>query len=498
MKPKVFVVLFLCALSILSVRADSSNQSEVLDSLALRMAELEQAWTESKSIDNRQNDSLYLELAHCQRTYAYTAGKVGKMQEAQEYAQRAYEAFMFKGEWGSASLCLYERFVAYNNIGDTTHMAELTEALRVLAEKDTSALTQFNYYSIMLANYAALGLGEEAIAAGRKSINYLEQIKDYRRWNILPVWNYYNQALMYDFFREPPQTDSIAYWLDRAEMSIAGPIHPLDRQEAMISIGDLRAWLYYYQKDYVRAERKMLEVLSLIDSVGANSPASIVTERGEAYAFFVELYETLGRHAQALEFQKLLTENNKERYDIERQRVLDDVQTRYEVKLQKATIARQKSVLRLVSVISVLVVLAIVFALLAVLYRKRQIEETLYAKALEADNMYTALQQVRERTNTEPLEIMRGQLLSQIRSLSDRTKYKQEAISRVEQLNLQTFKQNILEAESLSVMDKRYLMCFAAGLSAEQVADVFNVEPASVYTVRYRIRKKFPKEKSFI
>ena len=47
-------------------------------------------------------------------------------------------------------------------------------------------------------------------------------------------------------------------------------------------------------------------------------------------------------------------------------------------------------------------------------------------------------------------------------------------------------------------MDKRYLMCFAAGLSAEQVADIFNVEPASVYTVRYRIRKKFPKEKSFI
>jgi DNA-binding CsgD family transcriptional regulator len=40
-------------------------------------------------------------------------------------------------------------------------------------------------------------------------------------------------------------------------------------------------------------------------------------------------------------------------------------------------------------------------------------------------------------------------------------------------------------------MDKRYLLCFAAGLSAEQVSVLFSISPASVYTVRYRIRKKY-------
>ena len=474
-----------------------NNQFALLDSARLRMTEAEQLW---QAANTDAADSLHLQLAHCWREYAFTAEKTGRTEEAQQYAQRAYEVFMEHHDWSSASLCLYERYVAYNNIGDTTHMAELMEALQSLADKDTSALTQFNYYSILLANHSALGEGEQAIAAGLKSIYYLEQIQihDYARYHIQPVWNYYNMALMYDFFRNPPRTDSIAYWLDRAEEWAQRFIYPIDRQESMISIGDERAWLYYYNKDYARAEAQMREVMALIDTVAVISPASIVTERGEAYTFMVELYEAQGRYAEALHYQQLLTDNNKERYDLERQRVLDDVQTQYEVKLQKAEITRQQSIIRLISIIALLALLAIGLALTAVLYRKRQTEEALYAKALEAENIYTELLQAREQTNVEPLEGMREQLLLQIQALPNRTAYKQDALRRVEQLNLQTFKHNIREADTLSVMDKRYLMCFAAGLTAEQVADIYCIEPASVYTVRYRIRKKFRDEKSFL
>ena len=46
-------------------------------------------------------------------------------------------------------------------------------------------------------------------------------------------------------------------------------------------------------------------------------------------------------------------------------------------------------------------------------------------------------------------------------------------------------------------MDKRYILCFAAGMSVEDVADLFHIEPASVYTVRYRLRKKFPADSMF-
>ena len=44
----------------------------------------------------------------------------------------------------------------------------------------------------------------------------------------------------------------------------------------------------------------------------------------------------------------------------------------------------------------------------------------------------------------------------------------------------------------LTLVDKRYMLCFIAGLKPAEIATLFNVEPASIYTVRYRIKKKFP------
>lgn len=47
--------------------------------------------------------------------------------------------------------------------------------------------------------------------------------------------------------------------------------------------------------------------------------------------------------------------------------------------------------------------------------------------------------------------------------------------------------------KTLINMDRKYLYCFLAGLGAEQIGGLFNIETDSVYTVRYRLRRKFPK-----
>ena len=49
----------------------------------------------------------------------------------------------------------------------------------------------------------------------------------------------------------------------------------------------------------------------------------------------------------------------------------------------------------------------------------------------------------------------------------------------------------------ITTMDKRYILCFAAGMTVEKIADFMCLEPASVYTVRYRLRKKFGSEHPF-
>ena len=47
-------------------------------------------------------------------------------------------------------------------------------------------------------------------------------------------------------------------------------------------------------------------------------------------------------------------------------------------------------------------------------------------------------------------------------------------------------------AKPLSAIEKKYLVLFIEGKTTEEIAEVMHVEPATVYTVKYRIRKKFP------
>ena len=46
-------------------------------------------------------------------------------------------------------------------------------------------------------------------------------------------------------------------------------------------------------------------------------------------------------------------------------------------------------------------------------------------------------------------------------------------------------------------MEKKYLLLFMEGKSTEEIAAIMHVEPNSVYTMKYRIRKKFPDDYIF-
>jgi len=45
----------------------------------------------------------------------------------------------------------------------------------------------------------------------------------------------------------------------------------------------------------------------------------------------------------------------------------------------------------------------------------------------------------------------------------------------------------------LTGMDIKYIICFSANIDVKDISLLFNIEPASVHTVRYRIRRKFAK-----
>lgn len=55
---------------------------------------------------------------------------------------------------------------------------------------------------------------------------------------------------------------------------------------------------------------------------------------------------------------------------------------------------------------------------------------------------------------------------------------------------------SILDAaiKPLTSIEKRYLGMLLEGHSTEEISSAMHVEPSTVYTVKYRIRKKFPED----
>ena len=462
----------------------------------------------------QSTDSLAFQRALAQRDYGIDAFKQGHSEAAQDSLIAAYDTFMRLRRYDYASLCLYERAIEYMNIGAFDQMEVLMRQLEALTQMPNQQagaeeLILFNYYSVASAYYAQLDSGALAIRYGELSIQAMEELPNPEQWRIIPPWNYYNQALYYDFYTSPRQTDSIEAYLRRAEHAATLLPHLEDRQEVCISIQDMWAWLHYYRKQYRAAEQTMREVLARIDSVAEYYPNTIVTERGEAYAFMVMLCTDQGRYREALYWQERLIENNAVRYDIDKTASLQEIETRYEVekktlemeRLQERNLAFRRLLYLLLSL------LLCAFLLIVVLYlRKKNTEAKLYEAALEADNIRSAMDATLASASLEKgewnrenkpdsitaMQLLADNLIKQLQQLPASCAYKVHSIARLQQLNLEHILQLCARGSRLTNMDKRYILCFAAEMSVEDVANLFHIEPASVYTVRYRLRKKFP------
>ena len=189
-----------------------------------------------------------------------------------------------------------------------------------------------------------------------------------------------------------------------------------------------------------------------------------------------------------------MLDNNELRYDQDKRMALQEVQTRYEVEKQQLVLDRLQAINRsrgwlLLAMLLILLLLVMSYVLLAL--RKMNVESQLYEVALEADNMRQELRTLESKTNVDPLMILVDELVDQLQS-GRKLPYAPSAIARLRSLDLVHIQTLLNFGNKITTMDKRYILFFAAGMSAEQIADFLSLEPATVYTVRYRIRKKFP------
>ena len=216
-----------------------------------------------------------------------------------------------------------------------------------------------------------------------------------------------------------------------------------------------------------------------------------------------------GRYREALYWQERLIENNAVRYDIDKTASLQEIETRYEVekktlemeRLQESNLAFRRLLYLLLSLLLCAILLIVVLYL-----RKKNTEAKLYEAALEADNIRSAIDtapaaapsekeelgRVDKHDGLTALQLLADNLIKQLQLLPTTCAYKTQSINHLQALDWENLAQLCSQGSRLTNMDKRYILCFSAGMSVGEIADLFHIEPASVYTVRYRLRKKFP------
>ena len=86
------------------------------------------------------------------------------------------------------------------------------------------------------------------------------------------------------------------------------------------------------------------------------------------------------------------------------------------------------------------------------------------------------------------------QLEGQIHTSSLAADVKSRALTSVRRVDVELIL-NLCDRASTPLTNANllYIVCFLAGIDTQVIASVFHVEPATVYTVRYRLRARFNK-----
>jgi len=110
----------------------------------------------------------------------------------------------------------------------------------------------------------------------------------------------------------------------------------------------------------------------------------------------------------------------------------------------------------------------------------------------------TELKHIKQQLQQKTTKAMIGKLIDLIsKSYIEKTK-KNTYIQKFSELDIDMMELGYSTAkEKISNMDMKYIACFAIDMDTKDMCAIFNVEPTTIRTVRYRIKKKFGDKNTF-
>lgn len=469
--------------------------------------------------------------------------------QGHEYYYKAIRIYKtHQNQQDEISLVYYMIASDYLQTSDEQGLQKVVEKLRELGDETDSPPVLYHYYSIQAVYYCILlkngstqqGLRDSSLLYFKKSIALTEEHKDSTNKYLVFAWNYYNVADLYNTYFFPSQTDSTEKYLGKMQIAkkeyeefckknkING-IAAITNME--VSIWNLKAWIHYHRKEYAQAEVSMLHSLSLLAE--PQTDYRLLTDYKETYAFLAMYYEERQHPLLALKYLKLLNETEKMLYDINKTEAIDKLAVQYETEQKEFIIHTLKYENQLMMKNQIITIGLTVFLILSLIlswilfqYKKRHLNQKVYEALLNADmqkeqseynkekiqlleaeqaHLMTLakesdekakqyeqrLEEIKQKLNHKPEQIIVEKIKNLVNESILDKKVKITYLEKLDALDLSYFENLEINAkEKLSAMDLRYMYCFAIDMSVPDISLLFNVEPASVHTVRYRIRKK--------
>ncbi|MDL2312268.1 hypothetical protein LJC68_05275 [Bacteroidales bacterium OttesenSCG-928-B11] len=513
-----------------NVYYNSGNREKENDELkkALRTIEME---TDDKPIEAR----IYF-------LYGIYQMEEGDIAQGHEYFYKSIELYDQLGEYENVINNLYHLAINFQEIKDASGLERVIEQMEKYAERAQSAQADYQlntiksvYYSELIdeekADYAYL---DSSILCGKRNIALIEKWGDEVTGGVNPAWTYYNIAVDYNEYYSD-EYDTMYFYLDKTIESTKGK-H--DEKEVYISVYILYGEIHLRQGKYEQAEKEMLYALSLLEEY--ENYNIVIAEYREIYNNLVALYEKKGNFAEALKYQRLLQENEKRRYDNDKITAINEMSFKYETEKKEAYISLLEERHRTTRLITILIaglalilLITVVFVVSFYKLRKKNMEQIVYESALltelkqnellqnreereklqqkynrleelarqsekKANQYAEELEQIQQKLEQKPIQLMVEKIAGEIKkSLIEKNK-KEKYLNLLSDLDIDMLEQGYLAAhEKITNMDMKYIICFLIDMNIKDIGLLFNIEPPSVRTVRYRIKKKFGEKDTF-
>lgn len=432
-------------------------------------------------------------------------GNYGDPKESFRLSEEAIKAYKKSGanadKW--ITRCYYQQAYHYLQVYDFDGLETVLGKLQQFSTECTAEYRDFvlyNLYSIKEVYFGTLqesknakkvaSVNDSILKYSLNSIQLLEANVD--KWSdtsINPVWNYYNRAVHFVNLSDRPNMDSVEYYIQKM-LSVKSNGRTNIDVEAKISALNLRAEMWQKYGNYAKSNKVLLDAVCYLDSLPDNN--SLISDKIEIYKMLSKNAEVFGDYKASVEYFKTVSELEKQRFSDEKSRAFKEIETKYEVEKKETEIAHlneqhksaRKIMWLLIGCIAILLILAALGVI--VLVQRRRIAEQKY---------YEAALLVEQRDKAISEEFFAAGIEKVIQLISDSCLAQEKMSVYLEKLrNLDSAQLDSKFAAvvpKMTQMDIKYTICFYIAMETADIATIMSVEPASVYTVKYRLRKKF-------